>query len=194
VQCAYVDRRRVRCTSARCEAHQVVFGGAPYCPRHAGVVRAIARAPEEEREFPEVDNRAPSLCEWMAESLEPGMLQLIGHYQAQRPGSRLAPEALTVVQAGTPRVRGWEHRWRLVDDTGPIVTVALRVEEPRDSVVIIKINGIPCHEAVPPWISEQGPLTPEADQQRRAMFNHGLLVVVAEQVHRDWEKMQAQAY
>jgi hypothetical protein len=156
------------------------------------VVHAVARAPEEERDYPDVDNRAPSLCEWMAASLEPVMLQLLGHYQAQRPGSRPAPQAVTLVPAGTPRVRGWEHRWRLVDDTGPILTVALRVEEPRDSVVIIKVNGIACHEAVPPWISEPGPLSAEADQQRRAAFDNGLLTVAAEQVHRDWQKMLSQ--
>jgi len=100
----------------------VVVGRAPYCPRHAGVVRALAHAPEEEREYPDVGNRAPSLCEWMAAALEESVQPLLAHYRAYRPDSSVAPESLTMAPTGTPRVRGWEHRWRLLDHTGPLAT------------------------------------------------------------------------
>jgi hypothetical protein len=155
-------------------------------------VRALLHAPEEERDYPDIANRAPSLCEWMAATLETSMLQLMAHFQAQKPDSWVAPENLTLAPTGTPRVRGWEHRWRLVDSTGPLLTVALRVEEPRDSVVIIKVNGVQCHEAVPPWISDHSPVSAEEDQHRRAQFNYGLLQAMAETAQRDWEKMQSQ--
>jgi hypothetical protein len=169
-----------------------VLEGATYCPRHAGVVRALQHAPEEEREYPDVGNRAPSLCEWMAAALEESVRPLLDHYQAYKPDTWAAPETLTMAPTGTPRVRGWEHRWRLVDATGPLLTIALRVEEPRDSVVIIKINGVACHEAVPPWISDPGPVLPDADQQRRAQFNYALMQVMAEHTHAGWLKMQSQ--
>jgi hypothetical protein len=125
----------------------------------------------------------------MAAALEESVQPLLAHYQAYKPDSTVAPESLTMASTGTPRVRGWEHRWRLVDSTGPLLTLALRVEETRDSVVIIKVNGTACYEAVPPWISEPGSVSAEADQQRRLQFNYALMQAMAEHAHAGWLKI-----
>jgi hypothetical protein len=68
VRCAYVDRRERGCATAWCPAHRELAGGHVYCRRHAVLIRAIA-AGAGVPWLPDVDSRAPSLVEWLANDL-----------------------------------------------------------------------------------------------------------------------------
>src|ERR1035437_10802886 len=74
VPCAYTDRRGRACPTAWCPDHYAVVSGVPYCRRHAGVVRALAAQPDELRLWPDVSNRAASLCEWIVTDLRLGVI------------------------------------------------------------------------------------------------------------------------
>lgn len=173
--CAYRDRRGAGCNTSWCQLHQRVVGGAVFCARHAGVVQALLTVPEDERDFPDVNNRAPSLCEWVALSIEPPVLYVMQEMATRRPGATVVRDGLHLVMAGTPRVRGWEHKWRLVDHTGPLQTAGVRVDETADSLVQIKVNGRIVHGATPPWISNREPISAEEDTQRRVEFHQSLV-------------------
>jgi hypothetical protein len=77
--------------------------------------------------------------------------------------------------SGLPRVRGWEHKWRLYDNSGPLATLAVRVDEDTDSVVQVRVDGSVVKSAVPPWISDREAASPEADAARREEFDIELL-------------------
>ncbi len=141
---------------------------------------AVLALPEEERELPDFDNRAPSLLEYMARRLHTGAVQLLQEAGADRPGSAINVDPMHVTMAGTPRTRGWEHRWRLLEHTGPLATVGLRVDEEMDSVVQIKVDGNVVYTAEPPWIAERDTGSEEGDSARRELFDRDLVSAMAE--------------
>jgi hypothetical protein len=179
VQCSYVDRRGARCATGWCPDHQLLVQGAVYCRRHLGIVNALLLVPPEEREFPDITNRAPSLSEWMANRLDPSLRALMDRYVSSNPDCRLVVDVLHLVISGVPRVRGWEHKWRLVDHTGPRLTVAIRVEENDDRTVHARVEGHEVAAAVPPWIIERTAASPEEDDRRRQEFDQRLVDAIA---------------
>lgn len=185
VQCAYRDRRNAVCPTAWCPPHQSVMEGAVYCRRHAGVMRALLSVPEEERDPPELDNRAPSLCEWVALSIEAPVMHMLSTMAAQRPGAQVISDGLHLLMSGTPRVRGWEHKWRLFDHTGPLQSLGIRIDEPHDESVLVKVNGRVVFETVPPWVTNRDTPSPEEDSRRRIAFHQALLDAMAEGMRRE---------
>jgi hypothetical protein len=89
-----------------------------------------------------------------------------------------------MTQAGIPRIRGWEHRWRLIDHTGPLATIGIRVDEPTDSEVQVKVDGAVVHTAVPPWIAERAGGSEVDEAARRFAFEQGLINAMFEHLQR----------
>ena len=69
VLCHYIDRRGRRCDTAWCPNHWATVGGIVYCRRHAGTIAAIGYF-DHPAGMPDVDNRAPSLVNWVARDLD----------------------------------------------------------------------------------------------------------------------------
>jgi hypothetical protein len=182
--CEYVDRRAKECPTAWCPKHQYVVGEAVYCRRHAGVMAALLTLPEEDRGCPDLDNRAPSLLEHVARRLHQGAVQMLQARGAEYPGSSIVVDALHMTMAGTPRVRGWEHRWRLSDHTGPLATVGIRVDEDTDSLVQVKVDGGVVHTAEPPWIAARTTKSVEEDAARRQAYEQELINAMFESLQR----------
>src|ERR1700716_569514 len=174
-RCEYVDRRGKDCRTSWCPSHQYIVEERVYCRRHAGIMVAILDLPDYEREFPDIENRAPSLVEFMARRLHAGVVQLLQAIGAEHPGASIAADGLHATMSGAPRVRGWEHKWRLFDNTGPLATLAVRVDEEADSIVQVRVDGSVVKTAVPPWITERVAPSPEADVARRDAFDVELL-------------------
>ena len=175
IPCEYVDRRGRVCPTAWCTPHQHIVGTAIYCRRHAGVMVALLSAPEDERDFPDLDNRAPSLVEFMAGRLHAGIVWILEATAAAYPGASIGTDGLHITRSGMPRVRGWQHQWRLFDPTGPLATLALRVDEETDDLVQARVDGSVVHKAVPPWISQRAAPSEEEDVARREAFDDELL-------------------
>jgi hypothetical protein len=185
--CEYVDRWAKECPTAWCPEHQYVVGEAVYCRRHAGVMAALLTLPEEDRECPDLDNRAPSLLEHVARRLHQGAVQMLQARGAEYPGSSIVVDALHMAMAGTPRVRGWEHRWRLLDHTGPLATVGIRVDEDTDSLVQVKVDGGVVHTAEPPWIAARTAGSEREDAARRQAYEQELINAMFESLQRRHE-------
>ena len=170
VQCVYRDRRESTCKTQWCPDHYQLIGGAPYCRRHVAIARALARHTATHAVAPDIDNRAPSLCEWVASAIEERVVGALGAASSGHPGSRMLTEELELVLEGTPRMRYWERSWKLVDHTGPLAKVAIRVSENNDSEVMAIVGRETLAAVVPPWVDRSA-----TDDASREGFYVGLV-------------------
>jgi hypothetical protein len=164
-----------------------MVGEAAYCRRHAGMMAALLTLPEEDRECPDLDNRAASLLEHVARRLHQPAVQMLQARGIESPGSSIVVDALHMTKGGPPRVRGWEHRWRLVDHTGPLATIGLRVDEETDSLVQVKVDGAVVRTAEPPWIAVRVAGSDEEDTARREAYEQELINAMFESLQRRQE-------
>ncbi len=167
-RCGYVDRRSRACGTAWCPDHQSIVGGTVYCRRHAGVVGALASA---EGTLPDLENRAPSLVNWVSRDLEQVIHDIVNSYRAELGTDRMIADPVHLVFLGPERLRVWERSWKLVDHTGWSLRVALEVEESRDTEVAVRVGRNIVARATPPWIAarmrgEQVPAEVDATQRQ----------------------------
>jgi hypothetical protein len=155
VPCAYVDRRGRGCGAAFCPAHMANIGGRPYCRRHAGVVRGLAKRTLETEQGTEIDNRAPSLAEWMGNEVDEDLQRLLGEMRGPNVQLVLSAEPLALISQGTPRARSWERTWKLSSHTGIVIKIALLVDEADDSEVQARVDSELVFRGVPPWVARR---------------------------------------
>jgi hypothetical protein len=148
--CAYRDRRGRSCHAAFCPAHNARFSGISYCRRHAGTVQAIGERAADRNGLPDLNDRAPSLVNWIARDLDQPIRWLLG--RTVRGGERvLIDESVHRVHDHSRRAR-WERSWRIVDHTGLVLKVAVHITEDNDSLVHVRVGSEKVADAVPPWI------------------------------------------
>ena len=151
--CAYRDRRERACSATICPAHSISLGGVLYCRRHAGTVQAIGELAHDQSAYPDVDDRAPSLVDWIGRDIDRDIRTLLA--RAARPGeSVIADEAARRTHDFRRNAR-WERSWRLVEHTGPILNVTLHVAEDNDSLVHVRVGTETVADGVPPWIARR---------------------------------------
>lgn len=151
--CAYRDRRERSCSATICPAHSISLGGVVYCRRHAGTVQAIGELALDQSGHPDVDDRAPSLVDWIGRDIDRDIRRLLA--RAARPGeSVLADESARRTHDFRRNTR-WERSWRLVEHTGPILNVTLHVTEDNDSLVHVRVGTETVADGVPPWIARR---------------------------------------
>lgn len=190
LECDYVDRRGRRCRTAWCPVHRVVVHDSVYCRRHAGVVRAVPTgALDAQTPMPDLDNRAPSLVNWVANELDAEVRRLLLH-ELGRSGAELIADPVALVFVGIDRARAWERSWKLAGHTGTLGKVALMVEEDADTEVAVKVGPNVVDRIVPPWIGRRGmtnPATPADDRRERDRFNEHILDAVDRGLARERE-------
>ena len=172
VRCDYVDRRGRECTTAWCLVHQQVAHSGVYCRRHAGIIRALG-AEWSSMALPDLDNRAPSLANWVGTELNEPIRNLLERFFS---GHRVHVTA--VVSGGSPRDRTWGRSWKLVSPDGVDLSVSILVAEADDTVVRLTYDGRTLLEMVPPWIEARRrhiELDPDVDTEARRRF-YGLLL------------------
>jgi len=176
-QCAYVDRRSRPCSTAWCHEHAVMIDGAVYCRRHAGVVRAVGTQPDRLQSLPDLENRAPSLVNWMARDVDSDVRNILLRY-AQ--GETTIDES-PIMATGPPSNRMWTRHWKVLSHTGFNMRISLTVTEAEDTKVRASVDGTLVTEAEPPWIARRQagvPLSPDIDAAERARFHRELLEAV----------------
>jgi hypothetical protein len=175
VTCAYVDRRGRRCPTAWCPDHQTVIESRAFCRRHARVVASAGTGEfEMGQALPDVDNRSPSLADYVGDALEPRVLDLL--QRLCRPGTndQLAAEPLRVIHPTSGGGRRWDRSWKIYDHTGVIVQVAVVADESRDPEVAVRVGRNIVGQGVPPWIARRAQglpsLPPAQDAAERERF------------------------
>ena len=183
--CAYRDRRDRSCSATICPAHSISLGGVVYCRRHAGTVQAIGELARDQSAHPDVDDRAPSLVDWIARDIDKDIRTLLA--RTARPGeSVLADEAARLAHDFHRNAR-WERSWRLIEHTGPILSVTLDVAEDDDDFVHVRVGTETVADGVPPWIArrrEGQSVEAAIDISQRRLFYRYLEETISEAVGR----------
>jgi hypothetical protein len=151
--CAYRDRRGRTCRTSSCRSHGVMVAGTQYCRRHAGTMQALGVTAGRAVTIPDVNDRAPSLVNWMARDLDASLRTLLAN-AAGDGESIVADEHVQLVRDHTREAR-WERGWRLVDHTGLVLKVTLFVNDDDDSVVNIRLGEVIIASGTPPWIANR---------------------------------------
>jgi len=153
--CAYRDRRERSCSAAICPAHSISLGGVVYCRRHAGTVQAIGELARDQSAHPDIDDRAPSLVDWIARDIDKDIRTLLA--RTARPGESLLADDAARLAHDFHRNARWERSWRLIEHTGPILNVTLHVAEDDDELVHVRVGTETVADGVPPWIARRRP-------------------------------------
>ena len=183
--CAYRDRRQRSCTATICPAHGISLGGVAYCRRHAGTVQAIGELARDQSAYPDVDDRAPSLVDWIARDLDKDIRRLLA--RTARPGESVIADDAARLAHDFHRHARWERSWRLVEHTGPILTVTLHVTEDDDSQLHVRVGTEAVADGVPPWIArrrEGQDVEAAIDISQRQLFYRYLEETISEAVAR----------
>jgi len=151
--CAYRDRRGRSCAAAFCPAHSVNFSGIAYCRRHASTVQAIGELAKDPNGFPDLNDRAPSLVNWIARDLDEAVRKLLGR-TVHNGESVIVDESVRLAHDPARKAR-WERSWRIVEHTGLVLKVTVHVSEDNDSLVHVKVGTEMVADGVPPWIARR---------------------------------------
>jgi hypothetical protein len=170
VRCHYVDRRSRRCDTAWCPLHSASVGGIVYCRRHAGTIAAVGYF-EHPAGMPDLDNRAPSLVNWVARDLDAFVAATL--VQSAVPGETFVREPVVTAHVDRGGARRYERAWKLVDHTGVQLAVAVFVAGEDDVTVRVRVGSTVVAEGVPPWIERRArglEVAAEVDRSQRALF------------------------
>ena len=150
-RCAFVDRYERRCATHWCPDHSLASSGVVHCRRHAAVAEALS-GPQIPGSLPELENRAPSLVNYVARAMDAEVHALLEPLAA--PGETLAVEPVHVAM-GT-RARRWEHAWAVRTTTGhDRLRVAVEVDDYRDPELALRVGQEVVSRSIPPWIGHR---------------------------------------
>lgn len=153
-------------------------------------MQAIATNTVERIHPPDLDNRALSLCEWVANDLDHDMRALLEERRDGAEGLQVQAQPLHLIQLRSPVSRAWSRGWTLSDHTGTMLKVGIEVHENDDTIVVASVDGNPVANDMPPWISDRGtPISDDAVQKRRDEFRFRLvdeLTTAAKARYRPW--------
>jgi hypothetical protein len=168
--CAYRDRRGRLCQVRNCPAHSTRFGVVLYCRRHAGTARAIAAPTGRPQSLPDLEDRTPSLINWIADDLDEVIRVLLEN--AARRGESVVTDGYVQLTRDINRQSRWERSWRIVDHTGLILKVCVYVDASQGELVRVRVAEDDVFEAIPPWISRRphGELAPTIGVAQRRRY------------------------
>jgi hypothetical protein len=151
--CSYRDRRGRMCQTAFCPDHGATLYGASYCRRHASTVQAIGDLAADPNGRPDLNDRTPSLVNWIARDLDE-------HIRAQLAGAARGGESIVVDESvrlsrDNKRNLRWERSWRLVESTGLVLKITVHVSEENDALVRISVGSEMVADGIPPWIARR---------------------------------------
>jgi len=179
-RCSYVDREGDSCITQWCMDHVKVISGVAYCPRHAGVVRAIASSSSPD-ERPPVKCRAPSLSAWFADMLDPKIEELLSRFGEAGYSHRVVRNGLSHRLGTLPAHHHWEESWKVEVSGKPPVDILVDVKEEIDIVVRVRVNEVLVTRIVPPWIERHQTGNRKGDDERiREEFCHRIVTLVGQ--------------
>ena len=178
-RCVYVDRRQRQCTTWWCADHRHTVFDAIYCRRHAGIIEALGPN-HGDLSLPDLDNRAPSLANWVGGDLDTVIRTLL---ETGFPGQTLNTSSM--VSGGSRQERSWGRSWKVVSPLGVDCSVSVSVLEVDDSVVRVAFDGREILAVTPPWITARRrglTMDVETDRQDRNDFRERILEALEEAV------------
>jgi len=117
------------------------------------VVRAVLAGGLGTGPLPDLDNRAPSLVQFVGEAVSERMAEAI--HEAWPEDLQLGVSPVKLSYLGPERRRSWSRKWTIYSHRGNEVAVTLVVAEDRDDVVLVRVDSDTVAELVPPWITHR---------------------------------------
>jgi hypothetical protein len=102
---------------------------------------------------PDLEDRAPSLVNWIANDTDQAIRVLLT--QAARAGEQVVTDSYVQLTRDHSRRSRWQRSWRLVDHTGLVLKVSIYIDEGHDSLVHLRVGDLVVGEGVPPWIARR---------------------------------------
>ena len=165
------SRRGRMCQVALCANHGVVIAGAPYCRRHASTVQAIGALATDPNGRPDINDRTPSLVNWIARDLDGYIRSQL--QSAAHPGESVVTDDAVHLSRDNHRNLRWERSWRLVESTGLLLRVSVTVSEDNDALVRVNVGSEMVADGIPPWIARRRAgeeVDASADLAQRQLF------------------------
>lgn len=153
LQCAYRDRRGRLCQVASCLDHGVNLYGVPYCRRHGNTVQAIGELASDPNGRPDINDRTPSLVNWISRDLDQHIRQLLE--ATAREGEKVLVDESVRLSRDNNRNLRWERSWRLVEHTELVLKVTIHVSEENNALVRINVGSEMVADGIPPWIARR---------------------------------------
>jgi hypothetical protein len=116
-------------------------------------VQAIGELAKDPNGFPDINDRAPSLVNWIARDLDQSIRRLLG--RAARSGESVIVDEDVLLAHDPARKARWERSWRIVEHTGLVLKVTVHVSEDNDSLVHVRVGTEMVADGVPPWIARR---------------------------------------
>jgi hypothetical protein len=173
--CNYRDRRGRLCPAVFCPDHRISIGGLEYCRRHAGTIRALGDRGRERFGLPDLENRGPSLVNFIAADLDEHVRTLLS--TVVRAGETVVTDGEVTQGFDGDRRPRWERSWKLVESTGPVLKVTVSVDEHLDPLVTVRVGMEMVAQGIPPWIEHRRKASDASeaeDQAERLQFNQFL--------------------
>ena len=183
-QCAFGDNRQHRCKTAWCESHTQVYNGLFYCRRHASIAAALDKS-ESSGHFPDLDNRAPSLVNWVGEAISNSVENILTSVIENPSIEFVQSDPICFIFKNSEQSHRWERIWKLSSHTGVLVRVAIEVDEEFDFLVTLRVGGQVCQSTTPPWVAHhmhRDLITLEQDEDERQQYYARLLSNIAQAV------------
>ncbi len=183
--CAYRDRRGRGCEATYCPDHRVTFAGVPYCRRHGGTIQAIGEAAFDPNGLPDIDDRTPSLVNWVSRDLDAKIRAMLAG--AVRPGEGVVVDDAVRLARDRSRASRWERSWRIVESTGIVLKVTVHISDEDDAMVHVTVGNDVVADEIPPWIARRReglPFDAAIDLEERRLFYQSLEERIADAVTR----------
>lgn len=116
-------------------------------------MRAITAPAGHANAVPDLQDRAPSLINWIAKDIDAPLRALLA--KAARSGERVITDGYVQLTRDIVRRARWERSWRIVDNTGLVIKVVIYIDEGDDSLVHVCAGDLIVGEGVPPWIEHR---------------------------------------
>ena len=182
--CDYRDRLGFGCVTAWCSDHAHHVMGAAYCPRHAGILRAIWGSANPDQ-LPPVNSRAVSLTSWVANAIDEEIHGLLKDMADPHAHEIVVVDPLTCVEL--PGVKGfsWQRTWRLTAHGETSLAVSVDVGEGTDRSVHIRVGQVVVTHIVPPWVEQHQlhlDLSEHEETRQRDQFYERILFMIGQAV------------
>jgi hypothetical protein len=165
--------------------YRPIVAGIAYWRRHAGTVQAIGELATDSRGLSDLDDRTPSLVDWIVRDLDLNIRGLLAFMT--REGETIVVDEVVRLARDRDRAARWERSWRILENTGVVLKVTVRVSEEDDSRVQVTVGSKVVADAVPPWIAgprEGAEVEATIDIMQRQRFYRSLEESVAGGVRR----------
>lgn len=183
-QCSYVDQANAACDTWWCKDHVEFVDGSPFCRRHASVIRAVLPTVgtiHEIKHLPAVNDRSLSLAALVCKLVDKDLVELLRRHFGSRAGLSVVAD-VNVRQSwmGRRGEIGWERSWSVMNETGYVTRITIRVTAAKPAVVQVTDNR-QLLEMVPDWIMNRLEGRP-TDAKDRDRFKSRLLGATEELV------------